>query len=428
MAEYSDRDFERLLALDAGPGPARAIDDARFAAIIAGALGGAGFPPPMPGSGGSGSGGGSGGAHGAKAGAHGAKAAASATAKAITAGKLTWLAGGAVTVTLATVAWVALRSPTPAAESRRPTPTSAVAITATASPNAAVSLAAEVSLNADGSPSTAAASPGADIRSPTAATAPSTAAAEISATTGIGSPTADRRSPSPDDGSPTAAAEISATTDRRLQSTDSRPPTAAATSSSGDIRSPTVATASPTSGRPTEKPPAKHSTRRRHSVVAAASPNSASGGSASTGRRAASAIPRDVDDGSATATPDDLLAEANAARAAHRWREADALYARVARGEPGGLAVQTALVAAGSLRLEHLGDPGGAAQRFRAALAGGSRAALAEDARWGLAEAARATGDAAEERRALDEFLAHHASSPRAPRARVRRAELGPRP
>ncbi|HEX3763721.1 MAG TPA: hypothetical protein VHW23_33725 [Kofleriaceae bacterium] len=125
----------------------------------------------------------------------------------------------------------------------------------------------------------------------------------------------------------------------------------------------------------------------------------------------------------------DLLARANAARLAHDWRAADALYRRVARGGGGnGLAAQTALVASAELHLEHLGDPAGAARRFRAALAGGAGEALAEDARWGLAESARAAGDAAAERRALDDFLAHHPASARAERARTRRAELGAAP
>jgi len=123
----------------------------------------------------------------------------------------------------------------------------------------------------------------------------------------------------------------------------------------------------------------------------------------------------------------DLLARANAARLVHDWRGADALYRRVARGGGGdGLAAQTALVASAELHLEHLGDPAGAARRFRAVLAGGPDAALAEDARWGLAESARVAGDAAAERRALDDFLAHHPASARAERARTRRAALGP--
>lgn len=132
-----------------------------------------------------------------------------------------------------------------------------------------------------------------------------------------------------------------------------------------------------------------------------------------------------------SAGAEDLLARANAARGAHDWRAADALYRRVARAGGGtgrgtdDLAAQTALVASAELHLEHLGDPAGAARRFRAALAGGAGAALAEDARWGLAESARALGDAAAERRALDDFLAHHPASARAERARTRRAELG---
>lgn len=128
-----------------------------------------------------------------------------------------------------------------------------------------------------------------------------------------------------------------------------------------------------------------------------------------------------------TAEAEDLLAKANAARMARDWRAADALYRRVARarGSGNGLAAQTARVASAELHLEHLGDAAGAARGFRAALAGGARAVLAEDARWGLAEAARALGDVAAERRALDDFLAHHPDSVRAERARARRAELG---
>jgi hypothetical protein len=125
-----------------------------------------------------------------------------------------------------------------------------------------------------------------------------------------------------------------------------------------------------------------------------------------------------------TRAPDDLLGEANAKRAAKQWRESDGLYMRVVRRAPKSLAAQTALVASGSLHLEHLGDPRGASKRFRRALATAPNGALAEEARWGLAEAARAQHDDAAEAHALDDFLAHHASSPLAPRARTRRSEL----
>ncbi|HEY5923474.1 MAG TPA: hypothetical protein VIV11_17460, partial [Kofleriaceae bacterium] len=120
----------------------------------------------------------------------------------------------------------------------------------------------------------------------------------------------------------------------------------------------------------------------------------------------------------------DLLGEANAKRAAKQWRESDALYARVVERSQNSLAAQTALIASASLHLEHLGDPKGAARRFRRALAMAPSGALAEDARWGIAEAARANNDRTAEADALDDFLAHHASSPLASRAKARRAEL----
>jgi hypothetical protein len=120
----------------------------------------------------------------------------------------------------------------------------------------------------------------------------------------------------------------------------------------------------------------------------------------------------------------DLLGEANAKRAEKQWRESDLLYGRVVDRAPNSLAAQTALVASGSLHLEHLRDPRGAAKRFRRALELAPSGAVAEDARWGLAEAARALHDPKAEAAALDDFLAHHADSPLAGRAKARRAEL----
>lgn len=120
----------------------------------------------------------------------------------------------------------------------------------------------------------------------------------------------------------------------------------------------------------------------------------------------------------------DLLGEANAKRMAKQWREADALYAKVVDRAPKGLAAQSALISSATIRLEHLGDPKGAAQRFRRVLAMAPNGALAEDARWGIAEAARATGNTKAEAAALDDFLAHHAGSALAARAKARREEL----
>jgi hypothetical protein len=294
MGEHRDTDLQRLFALDAWPGPARPIDDSRFSAIVAGALGGAGFPPPPIGP----------------------------AATGLATSKLTVLIGGALSAALATVAWVALRTP--------------------------------------------------GIPEPTAVESP-------------------------------AAPAIAST-----------PPRAT------DDAAPAIA--------PAPAPAVDSRDRRRDAITAGpAHPGGASKGGR---RRIAKPTTAPAEDPAPVAvprTPDDLLAEANAARAAHRWHDADALYARVAGGEP-GLAAQTALVASASIRLEHLGDPAGAARGFRAALAAGPRDALAEDARWGLAEVARVTGDTAAERRALDDFLARHAGSPRAPRARARRIELGAAP
>jgi|GEM_PF-1363488 len=331
MHDPSDRDLERLFALDNAPGPARPVDDARFAAIIAGALGGAGFPPP----GGVGGAGGAGGAG---------------TLKGVAATKLALLAGGAVTV-LATVAWLALRTP-----HASPTTTHADSIARESAP----------------APSRA-----------TDATAPTPVATD---------PTPQAPPPpaaqTPDPATPTASADSAA------------PATDAVNASDIEIGAPTRAP-----DRRATKPGSHRKPHAAHpeppSVVAAATPAPA---------------------------PDDLFAEANAARATHRWRDADALYARVLGGPHTDLAGQTALVASGSIHLEHLSDPSGAARRFRAALAAAPRDTLAEDARWGLVESARALGDAVGELHALDDFLAHHPSSALAPRARSRRVELGAAP
>ena len=120
----------------------------------------------------------------------------------------------------------------------------------------------------------------------------------------------------------------------------------------------------------------------------------------------------------------DLLGEANAKRAAKQWREADVLYAKVVERAKKGLAAQSALISSATIRLEHLGDPKGAAQRFRRALAMAPGGALAEDARWGLVEAARALKDREAEAAALDDFLAHHAGSPLAGPAKARREAI----
>jgi hypothetical protein len=120
----------------------------------------------------------------------------------------------------------------------------------------------------------------------------------------------------------------------------------------------------------------------------------------------------------APSTSDDLMKQANEQRRARRWRAAEALYQRVMDEHPGTSAAHVAAIAAAAIRLDHLGDARGALRLYRTALAGGR--ALAEEARWGVAEAHRALGDAAGERRALEDFVSRHPGSPLIPQARAR--------
>jgi hypothetical protein len=328
MRDLSDREIDRLFELDDAPGPARPVDSARAAAIVAGALARAGFPPS------GGGGGGGGGAH--------AAASHVGAARRGPAIKLA-IVGGAAAVTLTAIAWLVMRAPREAAPVVAP--------------------------------------PAAAAITPSAPTAPAAAIAPPAATDAVAAVV----TPPPVANDAVAAAPAAATPPPVANDAPAKPsqPTAPPRQAPSKIAKPHV--------RGHRAPP-----RAEPARIAAA--------------------------------PDDLLAEANAARVAHRWRDADALYSRVVSGGQDDLAVQAALVASASLRLEHLGDPAGAARRFRAALAAGPGATLAEDARWGVAESARALADPAGELRALDDFLAHHAGSARAGRARARRAELGAPP
>lgn len=122
----------------------------------------------------------------------------------------------------------------------------------------------------------------------------------------------------------------------------------------------------------------------------------------------------------APATPEDLMKQANEQRRARRWPAAEALYQRVMTEHPGTSAAYVAAIAAASIRLDHLGDPRGALALYRSALRRGPDRALAEEARWGVAEAHRALGNAARERRALEELTRAHPGSPLVPRAEAR--------
>ncbi|MCU0671758.1 MAG: hypothetical protein MUE69_03080 [Myxococcota bacterium] len=121
-------------------------------------------------------------------------------------------------------------------------------------------------------------------------------------------------------------------------------------------------------------------------------------------------------------TADDLLRRANALRGAGSYREAERTYLEVTSAHPSTHAAYVARVAAAALRLEHLGDPGGAVRLYRSAIAHGG--ALDAEARAGLARAFARLGRDIDEAEAWRGLLARHPSSPFAGRARSRLAEL----
>ncbi len=129
-----------------------------------------------------------------------------------------------------------------------------------------------------------------------------------------------------------------------------------------------------------------------------------------------------------TAEPEDLLRRANERRAEGQWRAAESLYQRVLQSSPGTESAYVALVASGGLRLEHLGDARGALRQYQQALKLRPAGSLSEEARHGVARAWRALGDTAQEKRALEDFLAAHPDSLRADTVKHRLAQLSAAP
>jgi tetratricopeptide (TPR) repeat protein len=106
----------------------------------------------------------------------------------------------------------------------------------------------------------------------------------------------------------------------------------------------------------------------------------------------------------------DRLADANALRGQHRYREALALYLQVIRGYPDSIQASAARVAAAALELEQFGNIQGAEHLYRDAKTTGGK--LIPEAEFGLAQVFRARADAAGERKALQEFVARYPESP----------------
>jgi tetratricopeptide (TPR) repeat protein len=122
---------------------------------------------------------------------------------------------------------------------------------------------------------------------------------------------------------------------------------------------------------------------------------------------------------------EDLLQQANRARAAGQFRDAADTYAEVYERHPSSLSAYVAEVAAGSLELEHLDRPDRAVRLFRRALRTRPSGALDLEARQGLAIALRDLGRERDEIAALKTLVAAHPERPAAERARVRLRELG---
>ncbi len=124
------------------------------------------------------------------------------------------------------------------------------------------------------------------------------------------------------------------------------------------------------------------------------------------------------------ATPEDMLRNANDLRARHQWLAATQLYEKTLRAYPGRAEAYSAMVAAGVLRLDQLGDAQGALSLFSSAIRARPRGPLSEEARWGSVQAHRSLGDATSEQTALQEFVTVHPDSLLAARARARLHEL----
>lgn len=91
--------------------------------------------------------------------------------------------------------------------------------------------------------------------------------------------------------------------------------------------------------------------------------------------------------------------------------------------DPNGMQASVARVAAAEMKLEQFGDVAGAERLYREARTQGGE--LTAEAQFGLAQVARARGDAAAERGALQDFLSRHPESPLAAAARRRLSTLG---
>jgi hypothetical protein len=123
-------------------------------------------------------------------------------------------------------------------------------------------------------------------------------------------------------------------------------------------------------------------------------------------------------------SPSEVLAKASDLRAKGQWLAATALYENTANADRNGEDGYRAMVAAGLLRLNHLGDATGALNVLSAAIALRPSGALTEQARWTRIESLRALDDRAAEEKATAEFVELYPDGPFTQLARERLAAL----
>jgi tetratricopeptide (TPR) repeat protein len=128
--------------------------------------------------------------------------------------------------------------------------------------------------------------------------------------------------------------------------------------------------------------------------------------------------PKVGDVGGAPVAPKDMLGYARSLRASGDFQRAAQVYRRIHAANPQSPSGQAALVSLGELLLS-LNDSKGALSAFDSYLARGG--ALTQEALFGRARALRTLNRPAEERAAIDRFLAAY---PNAPQSRVLRARL----
>lgn len=125
---------------------------------------------------------------------------------------------------------------------------------------------------------------------------------------------------------------------------------------------------------------------------------------------------------------EDLLLLANRLRARREWRAAAQTYERIVARDDASDERYVAVVALASLQLEHLDRPRSARRLYQTALRLRPTGALSEEASYGVASTYRVEGRDAEERRALEAYLAAHPSGLLVAQARARLASLGATP